>query len=335
VLGLATAGTAIALAKQFVRPSIAGLAGLLILIGPQVEAWARLGPQEAYAMPLALGGLALLVRGRTMGAPFIIAAALTKESYAILAVVALSRHRPVTSVVIGLILGWVAAVRLLGVDFYAQGRSPEVIAGTFVQMGVTTALVMLWPLVLAAVALLRAPFPWRWITVLTITVAVPQAMLYAGLSEGRYLLPAAIVPVAVTVLGLEAIRSRPIRSAIVGVILMTGAIATLQAGGRAWDRATAAGTFAAGVAAARATGAEPVIIPVDIGRYEQVFAIRSYLGMTGIVVPPPPPANPTELDLRLAADLARMAGPLPSQCVAISLGGPPRPDLCSRTGWIP
>jgi hypothetical protein len=47
--------------RVLLRPFLAGVATLLFFSGPQNEMWTRLGPQEAYGVPLVLAGLAWIV----------------------------------------------------------------------------------------------------------------------------------------------------------------------------------------------------------------------------------------------------------------------------------
>jgi hypothetical protein len=49
------------LLSHIVHPVLAGLIALLPFSGPQVETWTRLGPNEAYAMPLTAAGLTLVL----------------------------------------------------------------------------------------------------------------------------------------------------------------------------------------------------------------------------------------------------------------------------------
>lgn len=81
LLLMATLAAGYLLARRFVAPPLALAAALLVIAGPQAEAWFRLGPQEAIATPLLLGGLALCVRGHAFGLVLLVLAALTKESF--------------------------------------------------------------------------------------------------------------------------------------------------------------------------------------------------------------------------------------------------------------
>src|SRR5262249_52456531 len=47
--------------RVILRPLLAGVVTLLFFSGPQNEMWTRLGPQEAYGVPLVLAGLAWVV----------------------------------------------------------------------------------------------------------------------------------------------------------------------------------------------------------------------------------------------------------------------------------
>ena len=48
--------------RVVLRPFYAGIVTLLFFAGPQNEVWTRLGPQEAYGVPLVLTGLAIIAR---------------------------------------------------------------------------------------------------------------------------------------------------------------------------------------------------------------------------------------------------------------------------------
>lgn len=75
-----TVTLAACLARRIVSWPLAILGGALIVIGPQAEAFYRLGPQEAYATPMILGSLAATLAGRSwLGAALAVAAAFTKE----------------------------------------------------------------------------------------------------------------------------------------------------------------------------------------------------------------------------------------------------------------
>lgn len=86
---LATFGAGYALARLWFRPTIATLVALLIVVGPQSEAWYRLGPQESLAVPLTLAGFALIGRDRAgLGLLLVTLAAFDKEPFALAAIMA-------------------------------------------------------------------------------------------------------------------------------------------------------------------------------------------------------------------------------------------------------
>jgi hypothetical protein len=82
-------------AARFIGPLPAAVVALLPFSGPQFETWTRLGPNEAYAFPLAVTGLALIARSfmrgnstpRSMvaGYALLLASGLAKENFALLA----------------------------------------------------------------------------------------------------------------------------------------------------------------------------------------------------------------------------------------------------------
>jgi hypothetical protein len=82
-------------AARFIGPLPAAAVALLPFSGPQFETWTRLGPNEAYAFPLAVTGLALMawsfMRGGTTprsmvaGYALLLASGLAKENFALLA----------------------------------------------------------------------------------------------------------------------------------------------------------------------------------------------------------------------------------------------------------
>ena len=88
LLALATAGAGYMLARLWLTPVHAVLAAALMLVGIQQEAFARLGPQEAFAVPLMLAGLAMVGRQRFAGLLLVTTAAFVKEPFVLPALLA-------------------------------------------------------------------------------------------------------------------------------------------------------------------------------------------------------------------------------------------------------
>lgn len=87
LLGLATILLGYLIARRYAPLIVALPAALLVVVGPQAEAFYRFGPQEAYGMPILLGSaLALLSGLPVVGLALAVAAALTKETFVIAAV---------------------------------------------------------------------------------------------------------------------------------------------------------------------------------------------------------------------------------------------------------
>ena len=82
-------GAGYALARVWLTPAFAVLAATLMLVGLQQEAFARLGPQEAFAVPLTLAGFALIGRRRFAGLLLTTTAAFVKEPFILSALLAL------------------------------------------------------------------------------------------------------------------------------------------------------------------------------------------------------------------------------------------------------
>ncbi len=88
LLAVATILLACAIAGRWVLRPIALLAGIVLVAGPQAEAWYRFGPQEAYAMPLLLGAVLAMLQGRIrLALGLAVVLALTKEPFVVPAVV--------------------------------------------------------------------------------------------------------------------------------------------------------------------------------------------------------------------------------------------------------
>jgi hypothetical protein len=222
-------------ANRFIGPLPSALIALLPFSGPQFETWTRLGPNEAYALPLATVGLALIAvrvtRGQarpsqlTWGYLLLLLSGLAKENFVLLApsvalasvaVPALRRTftRRDWAVVVGVVV--LAALDLLAVSIqvarygtiYPQRRTPEAVADKLTeiftsadQWGFSTIGLV------AAVTLLllrvhedgdRSSLLRTGVVVplSVVLLVLPQAVLLAGtVSQGRYLYPAVLLVV--------------------------------------------------------------------------------------------------------------------------------------------
>jgi hypothetical protein len=85
VLALIAGGAIVTLAYGYVTRITMVVLPLMLIAGPQSEMWTMLGPQETYAVPMVLVGLALVRwRHQTSGLALLLAAGLVKESFVLL-----------------------------------------------------------------------------------------------------------------------------------------------------------------------------------------------------------------------------------------------------------
>lgn len=153
---LVTLGAGYALARLWVPSLPAVLAALLIVAGPQAEAFYRLGPQESYAMVLALTGLALVGRRRfAMGLGLACLPAFVKEPFVIVSIVAIAwswrlgaRAPTVAAAAVTLVAGAaiMAAIWTSGGGYYAgQGLTNVPMQGRYLYPAIAAfALVVGW-----------------------------------------------------------------------------------------------------------------------------------------------------------------------------------------------
>lgn len=367
-LAVGTVAAAAWLASLFVPRAIAILAGIFVVVGPQAEAWFRLGPQEAYAVPLALAGLALIGRRHpAAGLILVLLASMTKEAFLPLAALAVCwawwlgyRAQAAISALALAVIGTITAVVWISAgDYYSQSRSPDLILGEGVWMLYESAVAFGWPALLVAAGLLaRRSILWRALSLLVAAIVIPQAVIYAGLGWspllGRYLLPAIFGLVAVAAVALGALARR---HAIAGGLAMTlaGLLTLQQAIGLApvsngW--AVSGIAFQASlaqleVAISEHPGAVLVVRPSGVGDFEYVYALRRYVpgGIAVLDIPPtarpaPDTASPPVLgwlDERLMDELREISvnggeGYSPwltsTDCIELDIRSP-RPDaLC-------
>ena len=220
VLVLVTLAALLYLCRLFVGPWAAALLAPAAVLGPQFEAWSRLGAAEAYAMPLFVVGTAATVRGwrardeRVVlsGATALLAAALAKESFLVFAAAGLVvsfvlvRHGPLTR------YGWLVWGALAGVfvadlgvlahqlaEYGSQYSQKRTLASAFSTGAYALANAVLYQAVLGVllVVLARAGRervrPPVLIWAVSGAVLVSQVGFYAGADQvGRYLLPGTV-----------------------------------------------------------------------------------------------------------------------------------------------
>jgi len=331
------------------------------LVGLQSEAWYRLGTQETYGVPLLMGGLALIAWGRIgLGLLFAVLATLTKEAFVPMAALAVAwtvylGHRrravlgglAVAAAGLAVLATWLSAGEPL-----QQTRSPLAIGSELKWMAWEAAVVTLWPVFAVVLVLLDRRLT---LLVLSITAAIvlPQAILDVGLREGRYMLPAALGAVLITISGLARLTSRSRALSVFAtlvVLLATVSAATAQsrsAESRAADsRAFQAGVTAVREALASRPGAVLVVRPADVFDFEPLISLRAYLP-DGIAVFLPPPKRPdpqafavalydSMVEASAAGGLGYQAWNDPSDCVEADLRVS-LPRICevaiTITGW--
>jgi hypothetical protein len=224
---LLAAGSALllfTLLRRWMHPLFAVLPSMALVTGPYTETWARLGPSEAYAVPLVLAGIVVLVRRLTSEGPsnrwfhlalvLLPAAALAKENFLLLTaplilvailLPGIRRDASRAAVLAGLLLTVAAAagivwqVRRFG-DVYQTSRTPGGTVDRFVAITRAFDDVHAWMLVvavsLAALVLCRRMRPVRDLLLLVLgglgLLVLPQAWFYSGDALApRYYYPAA------------------------------------------------------------------------------------------------------------------------------------------------
>jgi hypothetical protein len=350
------------LGARFVARPIAVLAGLLVFVGLQSEAWYRLGPQEAYATLLLMAGLGCIAYGRIPGGlTLIVLAALTKETFVPVAALGIAwvwhlghrRSASIGGVAVLAVAAGVAVTALTNGEPFAQTRSVLTVGSELKWMLVQSALVTLWPafaLILVIVDRRRALI----VACLAAAIIVPQAVLDAELRGGRYLLPTALGAILVTTAGLAAVISRWPRlgllaTYVVALVAMPSAIMQAEEAGR---QAAETRAFQSGVAAVeKALDAQPgavlVVRPTDVWDFEPLVAFRVYVPRgTAMFIPPPqltdPPAfavvlHETMVDASARGGLRYSAWRQPSSCVEAVFHERLSPPVCETsivlTGW--
>jgi hypothetical protein len=142
--------------------------------GPQLEPWYRLGPQEAYAVPLTLAALGLIGRSRFgWGIALAVLTALTKEVFVAssLALIAFAwwrgarRSALLGGIAVGLVALAVLVTGLTSSDPFVQSRASSFLSEPR----------YLWPWLIGAglgVAILLSRVPLRWAVPLLIAIGI-------------------------------------------------------------------------------------------------------------------------------------------------------------------
>lgn len=211
-----------AVLSRVMHPVLAAMVTLLTFSGPQVETWTRLGPNEAYAMPLTAGGLALVLIPALRGKP---CPRHAWAGYLLLALAGFAKENFVTLgpslCLLMVVLAWphlkrrdwavVAAVAAVSVadlavielkvreygTLYPQAHTAATMGGFLGHFTVYETVSAALPIaVLIVVLLFRASRPRRVKPALVVAAALtmlvlPQIYLNAGATdvEGRYLYP--------------------------------------------------------------------------------------------------------------------------------------------------
>ena len=325
------------------------IAAALVVLGPQAEAWYRLGPQEAYATPLLLVGVALMLRGRvSLGLLMAVLAAFTKESFvpfgflvAGLAWWLGARRQAVAGAAASMVAAaGVLYMRLTRPDLYLQTRTlPEVVA-----TGLWMARYGLWPFALAS---------HRRALVLGLVALglLPQAVLYAGLQEGRNLLPWVALSAGLCAYGLGAIErmrvllGRAAGAAAVGLALMLAVqVVRSSVGFTAWSERWDAFVGATRDELAQNPGAVLLVTadwPSVYEVYEPIWALRQFIPEGRAMLAPMAPSRASGLDGRLGSTLVGVSADggwgydeyrPPIHCVEAALGTP-RGDCVDEVLW--
>jgi hypothetical protein len=280
-----------ALAAKYVARPIAALAGLLLLVGLQSEIWYRLGPQETYAVPLFMAGLALIVYGHAWGLALVVLAALTKEAFVPMALLAAAwawwlGHRWAAvlaagiTIAIGASVAYVLATR--GEPF-GQARNVDRIFEELLWMLRESARVTAWPIFVGFLIALDRRLA-AIAVVVCLAIVLPQAVLDVDMRAGRYMIPASLGAILVTAAGLVVLarRWRPIglaaTYAVAALVIPSLVVQANAASASAADtRAFHSGIVALEAALAAHPDAVLVVRAADLWDIEPVGAIRTYI----------------------------------------------------------
>jgi hypothetical protein len=340
------------------------LAGALVVAGPQAEAWYRLAPTEAFAVPLSLWGTVLVTSrkpiGTLVGLLLVVLAALTKESFVPFGILAvawawfLGARRPA---VIGFAsltcVGAIIVARHAQVpDVYALSRDPLSVAGSSLWLLRTTAVATGWPVALIVAYVYRGAATVAALALLATIAFLPQAYLTAGVHVGRYLLPAILVAAFIVALGL----ARPtgmsrtptglswaLRALAAMIVVALAARAGLGARDSAAAWAARNVQFSESVRLlhselAAHPGAVLIVRPRGPQDYEAALSIRRFVPEgTALLDVPPPQATDDPLSRRLWTQLQAWSTSggdgyeptgLHGECVSADLGAGRSDPIC-------
>jgi hypothetical protein len=304
---------------RFTR-GVSVLAALLLVAGPQAESFGRLGPQEAYAVPLSLAGFALIGRRREgAGLALLVLSAFIKEPFIPLALLgvawAWTRNRKGAAVLGGLALG----IALSGAVYHlladgqlaGQVRSPSTIAWTAIELAAVMAVVTGWPL--AIIADNR-----RWLALIALAIVVPQLFILADLNVAqRYLYPAVFT-------GILCAAAAAARSRIAYVLI--AALLVVNVGRQAMatnNRLANTRSFASFVAMLGAQDVPIVIHTEGTVATERAIAIRRYL-----------PSSRISLVPSVAKSSEVFEPYVPGPCIEADVGAPAA-GLCATAYPVP
>jgi hypothetical protein len=305
VLLLVSTGLLIILLRGLVPTAGLVLLPMLLFAGGQAEVWIWLAPNEAYGIPLLLGGLAAWRAGyRWPAVALLLIAGLTKESFALFNVGIAAwlawRHRSLPVAV--LVAGTFVTVSAIGLTYlggealYSSGRTIDLIQMTFATFIWMTGM---GALVAAALVPTRRVL---WTVVGAFVLLAPQVFITGAsgvLLPGRYLLPGALVFVAVGAAVLASPSSRR-KSLATAVLALTVAIGLVGARTMADERAVDAHRMQTAVdriASFRAEHPDRLIVfAPNRGRweYEWYAALGIYVDFAGVSLDPAVTKRPTE-----------------------------------------
>ncbi len=305
VLLLVSTGLLIILLRGLVPTAGLVLLPMLLFAGGQAEVWIWLAPNEAYGIPLLLGGLAAWRAGyRWPAVALLLIAGLTKESFALFNVGIAAwlawRHRSLPVAV--LVAGTFVTVSAIGLTYlggealYSSGRTIDLIQMTFATFIWMTGM---GALVAAALVPTRRVL---WTVVGAFVLLAPQVFITGAsgvLLPGRYLLPGALVFVAVgaAVLASPSSRRKSLATAVLAVTVAIGLVgARTMADERAVD-AHRMQTAVDRIASFRAEHPDRLIVfAPNRGRweYEWYAALGIYVDFAGVSLDPAVTKRPTE-----------------------------------------
>jgi hypothetical protein len=307
-----------ALARLWFAPAVAALAAILVVAGPQAEAFARLGPQEAYALPMAIAALALIGRRWfAAGLVLLVLSAFTKETFVPFALLGiawawyLGSRRSAVLAAVAVLIAFAFGLYRVASDGALSGqvRSLRTFATALGGLLLTLATTTVWPLGIIS------PHR-RWLLLIGLAILIPQALILAGVAiQGRYLYPAILAGVLAA--AAAAARSRLAFVVITALIAVNIAVQVEAA----TVRASGTRDFEAIVGMLR-TADRPIVIHLAGGSpAEAAVALRRYL---------------PDADLQLAPDLPQLTGygfaPLAVEQACIEVDMATRPvGACEQT----